>query len=250
MNECDCETKQGHPEAKPLGWLGDTKGREHRRRSKRFDPVFICSKVKAVEFSISLPFLGPDEPRESPPVEMDLRLFQGDILPVSVFSVDDIVFMVKTDYNVQANYSLNEGTREITLPPEALLLVDGNNPNLADGGLNHPKDTSFIFGESSHRIPASESAVPLADELMKLNGIGIPFQKHNEISISELSELGFIDRSFLRFKIIHVAHGSGFFDMVISIPRCFDWSVKPPPRRRLLRSRRVTRLEEDREDEA
>ena len=181
-----------------------------------------CSLIGDVQFRIDLPAAGPEKPRESHIIEMDLRLFDGDVLPVNSFNLDDIAFMVYADYDVDANYSFSNNTRNITVPPEALLLVDGNNPNLADGRVDHrSSDTRYIYKDQSHFM-SRKRLLTTSDELMKLNGIGIPFQKHNEISISKLSELGFITNDILRFKIIHVAHGWGYINMNMSIPVCKD----------------------------
>lgn len=179
---------------------------------------YVCSIEYSVNFNLILPNAPTNEPRETIVASFDVSSFSGDILPVSSFTLDDFAFIVKPDFDVASSYSITGNVREIVLPPEAMILVDGNNVNYANGAVDDTLTTNYVFnGQTASFSPTSR---PLSTAIQDLINIGVPFQAHNNISLGNLQTLGFRTGDVIAFKIMHVVHGSGFFSMNFSIPQC------------------------------
>lgn len=178
-----------------------------------------CRNSAPYFVSLSLPFTGNDEPRETSVASFDVSDYQAGLLPISSFALDDFAFIVKSDFNVTSAYSLVGSTRTITLPPESLIVVDGNNPNYADGAVDHGLTTNYVFGGNTYSIPGGIS-IPLSTAIIGVNALGVPFQPHNNISIAQLQSLGFVSGGVVSFKIMHVVHGGGDVTLEISVPQC------------------------------
>lgn len=192
-----------------------------RMRKKLHKPnstQFACSINTVVNFNLALPNTTDNAPRETEVASFDVSSFSGDILPVGSFTLDDFAFVVKPDFIVASSYSLIGSTRTIVLPPEALVLVDGNNPNYASGSINHTLTTNYVFNNQT--VSFSSASRPLSTAIQDLLNIGVPFQAHNSISLSQLQTLGFRTGNTIAFKIMHVVHGAGFVSLNFSIPQC------------------------------
>jgi uncharacterized protein (TIGR02217 family) len=160
-----------------------------------------------------------DEPRETITATFDLSMFQGDVLPVSAFALDDFSFIVQSDFDINSAYSLDGSTRIINLPSHALVVVDGNNPNLADGSIDDPLTTNYVFGGQTYSIPGGET-MPLSEAIQGVIDMGVLSQPHNAISLSQMAARGFISDNIISFKIMHVNHGSGLVRLTIDVPQC------------------------------
>lgn len=185
---------------------------------------FNTCRISAPYFaSLSLPFETGDAPRKTTIASFDISDYQGSILPISNFVLDDFAFIVKSDFNVASAYSLVGSTRVITLPPETLIVVEGGNPNFANGGLNHTLQTNYIYNGQTYIVPAAPGGVPvtpLSEAIQGLIAIGCPYQPHDSISINQLASLGFVNNGIVSFKIMHVNHGGGNITLEINVPQC------------------------------
>jgi len=105
------------------------------------------------------------------------------------------------------------------LPPESLIVVDGNNPNLASGAVDDSLTTNYVFGGQTYSIPGGQS-IPLSQAIQGVHALGVPYQPHNAISLQQLNNLGFVSGGVVQFKIMHVAHGLGNITLQIDVPQC------------------------------
>jgi hypothetical protein len=148
---------------------------------------------------------------ESVVAEFDSVNFEGDVLQVSQFTLDDVVIMVKKED------SFPQIGRQINLPPHAIMIYNANDANFSAGSLDSTTDTTYsIPGRPPVFIPRGKRT------LREVYALGAPLIPHNKIALSELAKLGYWDqnRKVVSFKLIHVAHGLGYVGMVVNIPSC------------------------------
>lgn len=177
----------------------------------------VCGEAYSV--SLKVPFEANAEPRETAVATFDTSKYQGFILPVSEFQLDDFAFIVKADFDIKTSYSLNGNTRSITLPPETMVIVDGKNPNYASGAVDDMKNTNYVFNGKSYSIPGGIS-IPLSEAIKGVINLGVPHQPHDSISLDLLTKRGFLVNNKVSFKIMHVAHGAGDVTLSFAIPQC------------------------------
>lgn len=174
------------------------------------DPYFV---------SLSLPFAGNREPRETAVASFDISKYTGSVLPVSKFSLDDFVFVVKADFDIMSAYTLTGTTRNINLPPETLIVVDGKNPMYASGAVDDGMTTNYTFNGKTYSIPGGQ-VVPLSTAIKGVIDLGVPFQPHDKISLQQMQELGFRVGDKVAFKLMAVAHGMGNVTLDFNVPQC------------------------------
>jgi hypothetical protein len=183
-------------------------------------PDIPACRVSGPYFSsLSLAFASNDEPRETAIASFNISDYYGSLLPISSFALDDFAFIVKPDFDITSAYTLQDNTRTINLPPETLIVVDGNNPNYAAGAVDDTLTTNYVFNGLTHSIPGGQS-IPLSSAIQGVINLGVPAQPHNNISLAQLYSLGFVTDNTVAFKIMHVAHGSGNVTLNISVPQC------------------------------
>lgn len=185
--------------------------------------ITACTKsTTPVIFNLSVPrhrdggkggSLPQAEVMESNVARFDMSSMEGSVLPVSKFGLDDIAFLVKETDTIAAIAS----GRNITIPPYALLLYDGNNSNYAAGSVDSKLDTTYNFtGKPSVRIPGGSDM-----SLQAVYNLGVPLIAHNKIKLDDLKAKGFVDSAGkIAFKLMHVAHGSGNVDLQLTLNPC------------------------------
>ena len=200
-------------------WIGTLSQPPRIIRRNKAAEAPACGTIAPYFVSLTLPFLPNDEPRETAVASFDISEYQGTFLPVSAFVLDDFAFIVKSDFDVQSSYSLVGTTRTIALPPESLVVVDGNNPTYALGNVDDVLTTNYVFNGKTYSIPGGNS-MPLSTAIIGVHQLGVPFQPHNQISLAQLQQLGFQNGSIVSFKIMSVAHGWGKVTLDINVPQC------------------------------
>ena len=170
--------------------------------------------------NLSVPFDGNDEPRETESASFVVGNYQGDVLPISNFVLDDFAFVVKSSFNVSSCYSLVGSTRTINLPSDCFILYDGNNPNYADGSLDHGLTTNYVFNGQTYSISAFPPSLPLSVAIQGVLDMGVLAQPHNNIRLSEFASRGYISGGIIYFKLMHIAHGGGNVNLTIDVPQC------------------------------
>lgn len=186
-------------------------------------PRPACRISGAYTATLSVPFTSVNNPRETSVASFDLSDYNGETLPVSNFVLDDVVFVVPSNFNVSGCYSLVNNVRILNLPSNALILYDGDNPNYADGGLNHPLQTNYVFNGQTYIVPAAPDGVPvtpLSTAILGFFAMGILGQPHNGIGLSALAARGYINNSIVSFKLMHICHGGGEVTLIINVPQC------------------------------
>jgi hypothetical protein len=150
---------------------------------------------------------------ESPVQRFNASSITGDVLPVTAFKLDDVAFIVK-----ESDHFPKFG-RTITIPAHALLIKDGSNIAGAEGRLDSPRATVYVYqGQQRSISPSSQS---LSTALNTIAGMGITPIPHNHIRISDMRSRGFVDGSGnVAFKVIHVSHGYGFLNMMYKLDPC------------------------------
>lgn len=159
--------------------------------------------------------------RESAVAEFDLDDFIGLLLPIDSYFLDDLAFFVKPDFDLAANFVLDtaQNQRTLTLPDEALIVVQSGNPDFAQGAVDDAMDTTYSFKGGSYTIPGGQS-LPLSQTIQGIINLGVPAQGHQDISLAQLQSLGFVENNVIKFKLIHVIHGAGGVTLGIDVPQC------------------------------
>ncbi len=164
----------------------------------------------------------PNDIRESQPIALDMSLVTGNVLPVKSFDLDDVAMIVKPEVQLRDIYFYNTETkaREFTIPDDALMIYNANNAAYAYGRIDSKVTTIYKFSDRPDvSIPGGTSQT-----LGDVYGLGAPLIGHNAISISKLDTFGYIKNGVLKFKIVHIIHGTGFVTMKFGIDSC---SAKP-----------------------
>jgi hypothetical protein len=169
--------------------------------------------------NLFLSFATNDEPRETESASFTVGNYQGNVLPISSFVLDDFAFVVKSDFNVANCYSLVGATRTISLPSDCFILYDGNNPNYANGSVDDTLTTNYVFNGQTYSIPGGQS-IPLSTAIQDVLNLGVLAQPHNNIRLSEFASRGYISGGIISFKLMHIAHGGGNVTLTIDIPQC------------------------------
>ena len=178
----------------------------------------LCIIGGAYNATLSVPFGTNREPRETAIATFTVGSYRGNVLPISYFQMDDLTFVVPSDFNVSGCYTTIGSTRIINLPSNAFVVYDGDNPNKADGQLSESTITTYNFGSSSYSVPAGNTSTGTG--INGLLNIGVLAQPHNNIRLSELASRGYILNGIISFKLMHVAHGGGNVTLTIDVPQC------------------------------
>ncbi len=179
----------------------------------------LCALDDIYLAALSLPFAGDDRPRETDVATFALDSYEGNILPISSFVLDDFAFIVKPDFNVQDSCIISGNTRTIYLPSDTFIIYDGNNPNYANGAVDDLLTTNYVFNGDTVSLPGGLS-ISLSIAIESLIAIGVTGQPHNTIALSTLQNKGYISGGVISFKIMHVSHGGGELSLSINVPKC------------------------------
>ena len=142
--------------------------------------------------------------------KFDFAQLEGNILPVSQFGLDDVVFIVKESDNFPAI------GRNINLPAHAIMIYNAADPNFASGAVDSTAPTTYTFpGKPAVNVPPGKYT------LRYVYGLGAPLIAHNQIKLQDLKDKGFVDAAGkVAFKLMHVAHGIGSVGMTIIVKPC------------------------------
>lgn len=193
-------------EPEPEKWIGELS-----------EPKQACVNGNPVYVNVEFPFKSTDF-RLTDAIEFPLEMFKGDILPVTEFALDDLAFIVGSDF-VGSDFEVNAKGRVFPLPDNSLIIVDGNNPQFAVGKIDHKTTTTFRYRNKELIIPPLPHLFT-SDVVKKFGALGMSYQPHNAISLKRLEELGYVKDNSVKFKILHITHGLGNLTLKMSIPTC------------------------------
>lgn len=185
---------------------------------------FVCTTGTPYSANLSLPLVAVEAPRQTETISFSVAEINGDILPITNFVLDDFAFIVPVDHDIMTGYSLTGTNRAITIPNDALIIYEGGNPNFADGALTLNLTTTFTYGSQTYTINRNNDnptdTIPLSQGIIGVIAMGVTAQPHNAISLSFLSDNGYISDGVISFKIMHVAFGAGNVELGINVPAC------------------------------
>lgn len=162
----------------------------------------------------------PADIKATPIASIPLTAIEGNRLPIESFSIDDIAVIVRSDMDLSKMYRFDaeKSARVFTIPDDALMLYNADDPRFASGSLDSHMRTIYHFGESaSVDLPAGVSK-----SLAQVYTLGVPLIAHNEVDIAMLSEKGMIIDGNISFKIVNITHGAGHVSASFYVTPCSE----------------------------
>lgn len=152
--------------------------------------------------------------------------YYGTFLTVPDFFLDDLAFIVRSDFSLVDNVVITNGNRQITFPSGAPVMTA--EPLTPFGVLDDIWDTTIITPNGTFSIPGwdqNPSSVRfLGAEINRMNSeIGMPIFDYDTLNFISLKERGFVDpanNDIVEFKLVHIRFGGGGVRLLIDISPC------------------------------
>ena len=192
--------------------------------SIEFREGLVCKIGESYTAALSVSPNFNSAPNATATASFNIQQFIGSILPISSFVLDDFAFIVKPDFNVASSYVIEGSTRTITIPSDALIIYDGNNPNYASGSVDDALTTNYVFNGQTYSLPGGGN-VPLSTAILGVLNLGVLGQPHNTISLREFYDRGYVNNGVISFKIMHDSHGAGAVNLTIYVPACSEQDI-------------------------
>jgi hypothetical protein len=147
--------------------------------------------------------------------EVDLKSTEGLYLPVTSYSVDDVLVLIGGNESIIQTGGLSKGeTVTFKLPDGAMGLSDPNQFTGQNGKMAPAKDVfnTKIYSYRGRTITVSLHGLPGGKDLHinELKPDGMPVVPYNKISLHELKNSKYIDeQGTLRIRLGLIPHGHG-----------------------------------------
>lgn len=157
---------------------------------------------------------------------VDLKSTQGSYLPVTNYSVDDVLVLLGANETIgQTGGSFKGENVTFNLPDGAMILSD---PNRITGQIGKMAPSNDVFNTKVyiHRgrtITVSKTGLPGGADLHinDLKPQGMPVVPYNTISLQDLKSAGYIDdQGQLRIRIGLIPHGHGALSFNLDVRAC------------------------------
>lgn len=153
--------------------------------------------------------------------------FYGTFLTVPDFFLDDLAFIVRSDFSLVDNVVITNGNRQITFPSGAPVMTA--EPLTPFGRIDDIWNTTIITPNGTFSIPGWDGITEssrrfLGAEINRMNlEIGMPIFDYDTLNFTSLKERGFVNpanNDIVEFKLVHIRFGAGGVRLLIDISPC------------------------------